>query len=667
MEYRISPEQQKNKNLVTTSLLLVAIGSSISLLNQIFVLQASIINIILTALISFFPPIIFIVLSRKWFEFVKRLTPYYFVFFVFFIAFMAGGARSLTNIVLFIVPFLAYSFGSNIIAISLIILSGFTACVVFWSVPQLDEWLMRFNTYPLEALIEPNTTYIVMYYIVFICFTGFSIKYDRENKHYQAVIKEKTLSIERSNKAIKQEAKKRSDLFVNIAHETKTPLTLISNYLDKYISSHESNQDLLIIKQNIEKLKSDMVNFLDTEKLRLNQLFYDHNQIFNLSEFLKKKIDLFRQLAVQKGINLLASIEMEYFVKADPIALDRVINNLLDNAIKFTPSGGSIKVDLNVNERIHISISDTGIGIPPEEQLNIFTAYHQVTHKKRNVQGLGLGLYITKQIIDSIGGTIELKSQLGQGSQFIVTLPLQTKPEQINTKPEMTIPVQSVFITQDQIKIKAFDKNKKTILLVEDNLQLVMDLLHSLEGSYNCYFAINGLDALEKLETNPKPDLIISDIMMDQMDGYEFHDNLLKDNFYRAIPFIYLTAKDGLNERLMGLSQGAVDFIQKPFKYEELKEKIKSWFLLIDWKESPELIEFRHVRRLNSFIDEYKLHPREKDILQYLLCGYQNSDISQELNISPNTVKKHIERIKIKVNISSKKELLSLLFKYVYQ
>ena len=167
----------------------------------------------------------------------------------------------------------------------------------------------------------------------------------------------------------------------------------------------------------------------------------------------------------------------------------------------------------------------------------------------------------------------------------------------------------------------------------------------------------------------PEPDIILSDIMMDIMDGLRFREEVIKRKPFRGIPFIFLTAKTGRNERLQGLAQGAVDYICKPFEIKELEAKIKSWILLINLKKFDESIdlELKHKKRLNNFCKEYDIKSREKEVLSLLLEGYRNNIIAGKMFISTNTVKKHIERIRNKLGVSGKKELMECLFNYIYK
>jgi len=364
--------------------------------------------------------------------------------------------------------------------------------------------------------------------------------------------------------------------FANVSHETKTPLTLISNYLNRYMEKTGTTEELAVIKQNIEKLQRDMVNFLDSEKLQRGQVFYKHNQIIDFSVLVKQKITMFRDMADKKKIKIKPDIHKDIYIKADPFAIDRVINNLFDNAIKYTNQNGQIKIRLAAgNSRIHFIVMDSGIGISREHRQFIFKPYHQISHEKRNLQGIGMGLFIVYKIVETLNGKIMVRSKLNQGSAFMVSLPeYMMKPgEKADHDIKFSKPINTAPVVTE-LKEGKKDSSLYTLFVVEDNINLLHFLQSSLSKRFNVYAAINGHKALEKIKEIPRPDVIISDIMMDGMDGLMLCETLSRDEQYEDIPFIFITAKTSVEDRVKGLSKGAVDYISKPFTIEELNAKI---------------------------------------------------------------------------------------------
>ncbi len=479
-------------------------------------------------------------------------------------------------------------------------------------------------------------------------------------------------------KQLEQAKEEKTKYFINLAHETKTPLTLISNYLSKYIQEKGMDPKLFIISNNIEKLKKNMVNFLDYEKLERGQNFYNHENSVDFSGVLENSTILFKEIAKQKKIKVNARIEKNISITADPYAVDRIINNIFDNAFKFTPEGGRIDIRLKSNNnKVEFIVKDTGIGISAEQLPNIFKAYYQISHKKRNIQGIGMGLNIVKRIIDDIGGCIEVTSALDKGSEFKVTFnkSKEHKKREVSVEPR----VRDYSVEKDAYKELPVDEDlnqdRYTILLVEDNFDMLLYLRSELHNNYNVYCAQNGKQALEKLAQLLDVHLVVSDIMMDIMDGYEFYEKLKKDVKYDHIPVVFLTAKNTQTEKIKALQEGVVDFIYKPFDIEELKAKIYSIINISESqfeKSKHELIkdiikvsesnmsEEMFSKEFYKMCRQYKVSLREKEVMLFLLKGKQYKEISNELHISENTVKTHVRHIYEKCGVQNKIELMSI-------
>jgi len=504
-----------------------------------------------------------------------------------------------------------------------------------------------------------------------------SYKLEKTNKQLKDIninLEQKVLN---RTKQLEEAHEQKTNIFINIAHETKTPLTLISNYLDKYIKKHKETGDLLIIKNNIDKLKKDMINFLDIQKLERGQIYYNHNQIINLSNILKEKIKLFTIITWRKRIHIISdNIENNIVIKIDPYAIDRILNNLIDNAIKYNKEFGKIEISLTeIYNKIILMIKDTGIGISKEQQETIFNPYYQISHKKRNIQGIGMGLNIVKNIINDVNGKIEINSELNKGTVFIITFNkhIINKNDKITNNIELSSPFNS--IVNIKLKEEKYDNKRKNILLVEDNIEMLSYLQESFYDEYNVFMSKNGVDALKKINEMPKPNIIISDIMMDKMNGYEFYDELIKNDKYNYIPFIFLTALTSNNEKIKSLKKGAVDYIYKPFTIEELKHKVTSILRIQENQKISNMKKINHQLlkilyeesnifkekdiNINKICIDYSITKREKDIIKQLLTGLGYKDIALKLSISYNSVKKSIENIYKKLKVNNKIELVN--------
>jgi DNA-binding response OmpR family regulator len=271
-------------------------------------------------------------------------------------------------------------------------------------------------------------------------------------------------------------------------------------------------------------------------------------------------------------------IMMDY----DPERLLQIVYNLLSNAIKFTPSGGQVILNAQPSQtELQLSVADTGAGISPEELPLIFDRFYQANNlEKAKAGGTGIGLALTKELIKVMGGDIAVKSELGKGSTFTVTLPITSKANQNQGLPNFqSLP----NLSENQPKQNnppatnnrqpTTDSQQATtksqILLIEDNPDVVEYLVACLQGQYALNFAYNGRAGIEKaLETIP--DLIISDVMMPGKDGFEVCEALKNDERSSHIPIVLLTAKAGVENRIAGLRRGADAYLSKPFHQEEL-------------------------------------------------------------------------------------------------
>ncbi len=333
--------------------------------------------------------------------------------------------------------------------------------------------------------------------------------------------------------------------FVNLAHETKTPLTLINNYLEEYINTNESSEELIVVKRSIEKLSADIVNLFDLERYNKGLNVYDHKLVSNFSEIINDSLVLFKQYANKLKIELIATIEDNIFIKAEPLSINRLVNNLIENAIKFSREDSSIEISLQNNDnKILFSIKDYGIGIPPEMHKKIFEPYYQITNQKKSIQGMGLGLPIVKKVVQDLNGEIQIESnpRKAQGTKITVILNRHTLSKDESVTP---VAVNNILtnIAQIDLEESIYDEKKETILLVADNVSMINYLVKKLKEKYNVYIALNGNEALKKMKEKSIPDLIISDVMMDVLDGFSLAKIISENTAYNHIPFIFLSAK----------------------------------------------------------------------------------------------------------------------------
>ncbi|MEO6707595.1 MAG: ATP-binding protein [Ginsengibacter sp.] len=483
--------------------------------------------------------------------------------------------------------------------------------------------------------------------------------------------------VEKRTKELEIISEQKTNTFINLAHETKTPLTLINNYLEEYISKNIPSEELDIVKRNLDKLSSDIVNLFDLEKFNKGFAFYNHNLVCNFSEILKDSVILFKHY--RSSIEIKSTITDNIFIQADPLSIDRIINNLIENSVKFSNSHSIIEVTLQKDDdTFKFSVKDYGGGIPVDVHAKIFEPYYQITNPKDNTQGMGLGLPIVKKIIDDLNGDIKVISnpKIAPGTEMVISLNQYT----VATSETFISKVVSktVAITKDELKIGEtfFDEEKQTILIVEDNITMLNYLFKKLTGKYNTYAALNGNDALKKLkELKTLPDLIITDIMMDKLDGYDFAKIISKSSTYSHIPFIFLSSKAAFNDKLQGLKLGAIDYVSKPFSISELLQKIDSILLCAGkqkramWNKAFSIANSNnnHLKRDTSSgafeqnCELYHLTTREKDVAKLICQGNKYKDISESLFIAERTVTKHAQNIFEKTQVSNKIELINKL------
>jgi signal transduction histidine kinase/DNA-binding NarL/FixJ family response regulator len=497
----------------------------------------------------------------------------------------------------------------------------------------------------------------------------YSKKLEEYTDRLEKKVKERTLQLKKATDA-------KSDFFVNLTHEIRTPLTLINNHLEKYIEEKGENEVSDILRKNFIKLKTDMNNFFDYEKLSRGIITYNNDQIVNCSDILEEIIKLFSQTAGIKKIIIKKEIKENLYLKLDPIALERIIMNLLDNAIKYTEPGGFVTVKLDsINTYVQLKVTDTGIGISKKDMENIFKPYYQIIHKKRNIQGMGMGLNIVKKILDESGGRIEIESEPGKGSSFMIKFKKYAISEDDKIS-GFNLSEKSVQLFRDAVPGKeVYLPGRYNILLVEDNPDMLAFIHGALKKLYNVYYTKNGREAMDRIQYIPLPDLIISDIMMDEMDGYEFCSSLSEHEKYNTIPFIFLTAKTSSEDRLKGLVSGAVDFIMKPFDIEVLLAKIESLFKTFESQKMKSRIEMEErilkTIRPDAFekseyadfekkCETYNISEREKEIIQLILKGITNKEISSKLYISYPTVMTHLKHIYTKCGINNRYKIVNL-------
>lgn len=506
-------------------------------------------------------------------------------------------------------------------------------------------------------------------------------------EHQRVIISEQRLKnwnttlqteVERRTKELAKINEQQMNTFINLAHETKTPLTLVNNYMEEHIRKHGASEELAIVKNSIDKLSADIINLFDLEKFKRGFAVYNHNQVSNFSKILSDSITLFEVYARKLDVPIQTAIEANIFVKADPLSINRIVNNLIENAIKFSSPDCLVTIRLNmVEENVFFSVKNCGPGIPQAVHRKVFEPYYQIGTHKKHLQGMGLGLPIVKKVVDDLAGEVILTSnpETERGTEILIVLKAHQllHNETVPNMPARRSPVG--VVVSPTIEDIIVNVGRSNILVVEDNTFLLAYLSKKLSEHYNVYAATGGDQALRKLNAlKIVPDLIITDVMMEAVDGYTFASILAKSETYNHIPFIFLTAKAGPTERLQGLKLGAIDVIQKPFSMAELLQKIQS-ILANTQKQHRALVEtarsllhkdeFPARQNAGEILEQnflrYQLTQRERDIAKEVCRGIPYKGIAETMFISEKTVAKHVQNIFEKVGVSNKLELTKRL------
>ncbi len=263
-----------------------------------------------------------------------------------------------------------------------------------------------------------------------------------------------------------------------------------------------------------------------------------------------------------------------------PEYMEKIVKNLISNAMKFTPVDGSIQVKTSMDGKgnLMLVVSDTGTGIDPTHLSHLFELFFQTEGPNRKL-GSGLGLPIVEQLVTGMGGKINVESQLEKGSTFTVVIPLKHGTQQYKSLSEWPCNSMTENIQSDTQKIQSDDAGYSTnILIVEDNIDVANYIVHLLDNQYGVMLATNGESALEKASATI-PSLIITDVMMPGMDGFEFCRQIRENSLLSHIPVIILTAKVEDIDRIHSFEVGADAYVPKPFKAAELLTRVQNLLL----------------------------------------------------------------------------------------
>ena len=458
-----------------------------------------------------------------------------------------------------------------------------------------------------------------------------------------------------ANEKLKELDKTKSRFFANVSHELRTPLTMITAPIDslmhgEYGKLPQASFDIFkAMKKNANRLTTLIGDLLDFAKIEAGKMTVNIQNI-NVSNLVSFCISNVRSAANSKGIALNFTDETgELVAQVDRDLMEKAVFNLLSNAMKYNRPGGRITVVIEtLDEQFTIRVKDTGIGIPDESLANIFDRFSQVdSSSSRNQDGTGIGLSLTKEIVDLHNGQILVSSELGKGSEFAIRLPiLSPMKAQTSTADAATgeiemddrIHLSNNVHNQDLINDRAFkidndslpgtvENSSETILIVEDNEDMQFYLESLLKKRYQTLLSPNGKTALEILKIEDVS-LMLADIMMPEMDGYELVRQVRDQEKYADLPIILLTAKSEITDKIKGIEKGANDYLTKPFSPEELLARIRSQLKFKSLRDNLISARKKQASADRKITDLSKL--KIETVKAFLKENYQEESISRE-------------------------------------
>jgi len=463
--------------------------------------------------------------------------------------------------------------------------------------------------------------------------------------------------------------------FTNVSHEIRTPLTLILGPLEKLLRKEkldeEVQENLKLMQRNAQNLNKLINQLLDFRKLQTGTLKLNLTEA-DIVGFIRSIVNSFNDYAIEKDIKLsFNTLKKRLFVSFDPDKIEKILNNLLSNAFKFTDAKGSVIVNLSLifdtendefseedsqRQFIEISIKDTGKGISNKNIDKIFMRFFQSDEGERDT-GAGIGLALVKELVSLHNGKIFVTSKPGKGTKFTIRIPYNIAEETTQVSAVTSTEKSSEPLAESEDRL-----NERVMLIVDDNADVRQFIRNHFNSFYKIYEASNGEEGWKRaLDTIP--DIIISDIIMPKSDGYELCKRLKNDERTSHIPVLLLTAMHSKEHELKGLTTGADDYITKPFDLSVLQAKVDNMLsmrdLLKDKFTATMVLEPTNVviaspdeRFLQKVIDvvEENIADSELDIESFAIkVGVSRMQLYRKLHaLTDMTVKEFIRHIRLK-------------------
>lgn len=440
---------------------------------------------------------------------------------------------------------------------------------------SFGEWSAKPAALAFQILPPPWKTwwaitgYIVLFHVLLLIFIRYLLLQARQRD---------ALALEQIEKEqLKNLHQLKLRFFTDISHEFRTPLTLMAGPIEELMNSSEVRgkvrEKVQLLQRNSRKLLQLIEELMTFQKLEQGKIQL-HKRTLNLVDWVEEMYQNFVPLAERRQITFeLTAPTSEIRSDIDPVQLEKVLNNLLSNAFKFTPAGGQVRLELFLCEPdgVCLRVQDTGSGLTPEQQSHLFERFYQ---SDPNREGSGVGLSLVKSLIELHGGRITVTSEPDVQTEFTVWLPLQnalleTQPLHLRTEPLVQSEVGAIRwlgMPEDE---------KPELLLVDDNDEVLEFLSLLFQDHYRITRALNGQEALACVQQR-EPQAIISDVMMPVMDGLELCRNLKSNLDTCHVPLILLTARARVESEMEGIGVGADDYVAKPFHPDLLRLRVQT-------------------------------------------------------------------------------------------
>lgn len=493
--------------------------------------------------------------------------------------------------------------------------------------------------------------YIIVFLYAVWLFINYRTKYlEKRNIELESIVSERTKEVREQKETLEEQAKKlveldrlKSNFFTNISHEFRTPLTLVMGQIENILDSTNEvkvKAKLKMALSNSKRLHSLINQLLELSRLEAGEIKLKVANV-ELINFLKKIFSAFESYAERKNLKLQFTPELEsIYLYFDKEKLEEIFNNLISNAIKFTPNGGIISLtikELKEQRKVEIIVSDSGIGISESALQHIFDRFYQVdSSQTREYEGTGIGLAIVKELVDLHNGEIKVESDVGKGTTFKIYLQLgkehlvkksfvdfieDNKVSEKNVKEQFGLtPGENV---EEDLNEEVGINDKEIILVAEDNAEMRSYIQENLSENFSVLLAKNGDEGIRKA-FECVPDLIITDVMMPIVNGYDLTLKLKNDKRTSHIPIIMLTAKADEESKLKGLDLGVDDYLVKPFSKKELFARVGNLIKL------RSLLKERYKEISAISINTIEAKPLDQEFLEKVFnCIKENIENSQ--------------------------------------